>query len=293
MSRRRRCVLVALSLYVFIFLWDANCERTSPSLTRSPSISAVSSRHAREVHNIMKPLVLPFTFFFVCVFFQSISSFVLNPTKSRYTCTYTNPVTVNLSKGEFRNFLRLGLCCSLKFSLTSMYVIDTDKDTMTSLTTSIVEIDKPDDQNVIVGMTHFIKTVDDIHEALVGSVPAIKFGLAFCEASGDRLVRWTGTDEGLIELAKSNALAVGCGHSFILFLGPPTFPIHVLNQLKMVPEVCRIFCATANKVQLVIAESPSGRGIMGVIDGQTPVGVETQEDIDNRRQLLKKFGYKL
>jgi adenosine/AMP kinase len=164
---------------------------------------------------------------------------------------------------------------------------------MTSISTSIVEVEKPEDLNVIVGMTHFIKTVDDIHEALVGAVPGIRFGLGFCEASGDRLVRWSGTDDALIDLAKINAQRIGCGHSFILFLGAPTFPIHILNTVKMVPEVCRIFCATANKVQLIVAETTAGRGIMGVIDGQTPLGVEIAEDIKERRDLLKKFGYKL
>lgn len=159
--------------------------------------------------------------------------------------------------------------------------------------TKIVEIDKPQDMNVVIGMTHFIKTVDDIHEALVGSVPDIKFGLGFCEASGERLVRWTGTDDDLVALAKKNARLMACGHSFILFLGPPTYPIHVLNTLKVVPEVCRIFCATANKVELIVAETPSGRGIMGVVDGQTPLGEETEEDVQKRRQLLKDFGYKV
>jgi adenosine/AMP kinase len=169
-----------------------------------------------------------------------------------------------------------------------------DSSDMASICTSIVEVEKPEDLNVIVGMTHFIKTVDDIHEALVGgAVPGIKFGLGFCEASGDRLVRWSGTDDALIELAKKNAKSIGCGHSFILFLAAPTFPIHILNTIKMVPEVCRIFCATANKVQLIVAETTAGRGIMGVIDGQTPLGVETEEDIKERRDLLKKFGYKL
>jgi len=163
----------------------------------------------------------------------------------------------------------------------------------TSFITSLVDIDKPIDQNVIIGMTHFIKTVDDIHEALVSSVPGCKFGLGFCEASGDRLVRLSGTDDELIELAKENALSIACGHSFVLFLGPPTFPVHVLNTIKMVPEVCRIYCATANEVQVIVGESPKGRGIMGVIDGQTPVGVETEDDVKQRRQLLKDFGYKL
>eukprot|EP00977_Amphora_coffeiformis_P026972 scaffold32052_cov169-Amphora_coffeaeformis.AAC.2 len=162
-----------------------------------------------------------------------------------------------------------------------------------SFTRHIVLVDKPPDMNMILGQTHFIKTVDDIHEALVGSVPGIKFGLAFCEASGDRLIRWTGTDDGLVELAKNTAQAIGCGHSFVLYLGPPTFPIHVLNTLKMVPEVCRIYCATANQVEVIVAETPSGRGILGVIDGQPPLGVETEDDIQGRRKLLKTFGYKL
>ena len=168
-----------------------------------------------------------------------------------------------------------------------------NKSTSDGFTQSIVMIDKPEDMNVIVGMTHFIKTVDDIHEILVGTVPGIKFGLGFCEASGERLVRYSGTDPDLIELAKKNALSIGCGHSFILFLGPPTFPIHILNAVQQVPEVCRIFCATANQVELIVAESSSGRGIMGVIDGQTPLGVETDDDISARRQLLRTFGYKL
>lgn len=166
-------------------------------------------------------------------------------------------------------------------------------DMLASISTSIVEVEKPEDLNVIIGMTHFIKTVDDIHEALVGNIPGIKFGLGFCEASGDRLARWSGTDDTLIELAKKNAQTIGCGHSFILFLGALTYPIHILNTIKMVPEVCRIFCATANKVQLIVAETTAGRGILGVIDGQIPVGVETEEDIKERRDLLKKFGYKL
>jgi len=140
---------------------------------------------------------------------------------------------------------------------------------------------------------HFIKTVDDIHEALVSTVPDIKFGLGFCEASGPRLVRYTGTDPELVELAESNTISIGCGHSFVLFLGEPTYPIHVLNTIKLVPEVCRIFCATANQVEVIVAETSLGRGIMGVIDGETPMGVETDEDIQKRRDMLKDFGYKL
>eukprot|EP00978_Attheya_sp_CCMP212_P026953 scaffold89680_cov49-Attheya_sp.AAC.2 len=142
-------------------------------------------------------------------------------------------------------------------------------------------------------MTHFIKTVDDIHEALVGTIPGIKFGLGFCEASGDRLVRWSGTDDDLVKLAQENANAIGCGHSFCLFLGPPTFPVHILNTLQNVPEVCHIFCATANEVQVIVAETNQGRGIMGVIDGKPPLGVETETDVAERRDFLKKIGYKL
>jgi adenosine/AMP kinase len=164
---------------------------------------------------------------------------------------------------------------------------------MTSVSTKIVEVEKPDDVNVVLGMTHFIKTVDDIHEALVSTIPGIKFGLGFCEASGDRLVRWSGTDEELIYMAKKNAVNINCGHSFILFLGAPTFPINILNVLKQVPEVCHIFCATMNRLQIVVAETDAGRGIMGVIDGNTQVGVETEKDVQERRELLKKFGYKL
>lgn len=164
---------------------------------------------------------------------------------------------------------------------------------MTNVATSVVDIEKPEEVNVILGMTHFIKTVDDIHEALVSSVPDIKFGLGFCEASGERLVRWTGTDDALVELAKKNAEQIACGHSFCLFLGPPTFPLHVLNTIKMVPEVCRIFCATANNLQVVVAETDAGRGIMGVIDGQTPLGVENEKNIEERRAFLKTIGYKV
>jgi len=156
-----------------------------------------------------------------------------------------------------------------------------------------VMIDKPDEINFILGQTHFIKTVEDIHEAMVQSVPGIKFGMAFCEASGAMLVRWTGTDEGMIELAKRNALALSAGHSFILFLGPGFFPVNVLNTLKMVPEVCRIFCATANPVEVVIAETEQGRGILGVIDGGKSKGIEDETGIAWRKDLLRKIGYKL
>jgi len=156
-----------------------------------------------------------------------------------------------------------------------------------------LKIDKPDDINFILGQSHFIKTVEDIHEALVQAIPGIKFGLAFCESSGEMLVRWTGTDEGMIDLAKRNALALSAGHSFILFLGPGFFPVSILNAIKMVPEVCRIFCATANPVEVVVAETDQGRGIMGVIDGGKSKGVEDDKGIVWRKELLRKIGYKL
>jgi hypothetical protein len=156
-----------------------------------------------------------------------------------------------------------------------------------------VKIEKPDDINFILGQSHFVKTVEDIHEALVQSVPGIKFGLAFCEASGAMLVRWTGTDESMIELAKRNALALSAGHSFILFLGAGFFPVNILNAIKMVPEVCRIFCATSNPVEVVIAETDQGRGILGVIDGGKCNGVEDEAGITWRKELLRKIGYKL
>ena len=156
-----------------------------------------------------------------------------------------------------------------------------------------VRIEKPDDINFVLGQSHFIKTVEDIHEALVQAVPGIKFGLAFCESSGATLVRWTGTDAAMIDLAKLNAQKLAAGHSFILFLGPGFFPLNILNSLKMVPEVCRIYCATANPVEVVIAETEQGRGILGVIDGAKTVGVEKDEDIAWRKDFLRKIGYKL
>ncbi len=158
---------------------------------------------------------------------------------------------------------------------------------------STVKIDKPEEINFVLGQTHFIKTVEDIHEAMVQAVPGIKFGLAFCEASGAMLVRWTGTDEAMIELAQRNALALSAGHVFILFLGPGFFPINVLNTLKMIPEVCRIFCATANPAEVVIAETDQGRGILGVIDGGKSKGIEDESGIAWRKDLLRKIGYKL
>jgi adenosine/AMP kinase len=156
-----------------------------------------------------------------------------------------------------------------------------------------VKIEKPDDINFILGQSHFVKTVEDVHEAMVQSVPGIKFGLGFCEASGEMLVRWTGTDEPMIELAKRNALSLAAGHSFILFLGPGFFPVNVLNPIKAVPEVCRIFCATSNPVEVVIAETDQGRGILGVIDGGKTQGLEGPEGIAWRKDLLRKIGYKL
>jgi adenosine/AMP kinase len=157
----------------------------------------------------------------------------------------------------------------------------------------LVNIEKPETLNFVLGQSHFIKTVEDIHEAMVAAVPGIKFGLAFCESSGPALVRTTGTAEELIALAQKNALALSAGHSFILFLGEGFYPINVLNTLKMIPEVCRIFCATANPTQVIIAETEQGRGILGVIDGVASKGVEGPEDVAHRRGLLRPIGYKL
>jgi adenosine/AMP kinase len=157
----------------------------------------------------------------------------------------------------------------------------------------LVAIEKPEPLNFILGQSHFIKTVEDIHEAMVGAVPGIKFGLAFCEASGPALVRSTGTDEELIALAQKNALALSAGHSFILFLGEGFFPINVLNTVKMIPEVCRVFCATANPTQVILAESEQGRGILGVIDGVTSKGVEGPADVTHRKEFLRLIGYKI
>lgn len=155
-----------------------------------------------------------------------------------------------------------------------------------------VKIDKPEDMNFILGQSHFIKTVEDIHEAIVSTVPQMKFGLAFCESSGPALVRHTGNDPKLVEIAKKNALALAAGHCFILFI-ENGYPVNILNTIKNVPEVCRIFCATANPVEVVIAETETGRGIMGVIDGLKTRGIETEADIKFRKDLLRKFGYKL
>ena len=156
-----------------------------------------------------------------------------------------------------------------------------------------VKIEKPEPINFILGQSHFIKTVEDMHEALVTSVPGIKFGLAFCEASGDCLVRWTGTDEAMIELAKANALAIGAGHSFILFLAEGYYPINVLNAIKLIPEVARVFCATANPTEVLVAKTEQGCGILGVVDGFSPKGVEDEKGLAWRKGFLRMIGYKL
>lgn len=156
----------------------------------------------------------------------------------------------------------------------------------------LVQIEKPEPINFILGQSHFIKTVEDIHEALVSSVPGIKFGVAFCEASGKCLIRFSGTDDAMIELATKNALAIGAGHSFILFLGDGFYPINILNAVKNIPEVAHIFCATANPTQVLIAESDQGRGIMGVIDGSAPKGIEDAAEKDWRKSFLRMIGYK-
>ena len=155
----------------------------------------------------------------------------------------------------------------------------------------LVEIENPDDLNLVLGQAHFIKTIDDLHEALAGSSPHLRFGIAFCESSGPRLIRRSGNDEELVELAVRNLRAIGAGHAFLVFLRDG-FPVNVLNQLKHVPEVCRIYCATANPLQVVVAETEQGRGILGVVDGGSPLGVETDDDIAARRALLRSLGYK-
>ncbi|RQT83655.1 adenosine-specific kinase [Burkholderia cepacia] len=155
-----------------------------------------------------------------------------------------------------------------------------------------VTIDKPEAVNFILGQSHFIKSVEDIHETLVGTVPGIRFGLAFCEASGKRLVRRSGTDAELVELACRNALAIGAGHAFIVFLGDGFYPVNVLNAIKAVPEVCRVYCATANPTDVIVAESAQGRGIAGVVDGFPPLGVEDDDDVRWRKDLLRTIGYK-
>lgn len=156
----------------------------------------------------------------------------------------------------------------------------------------VVKIEKPEDMNFILGHSHFIKTVEDLHETLITSVPGIKFGIGFCEASQDCLVRYCGNDEELINLAKKNAMNLAAGHSFIIFL-KNVFPINILKQIQAVQEVCAIYCATANPVEVVIAETEQGRGILGVIDGFKTKGVETDKKIEERKKFIRKIGYKL
>jgi adenosine/AMP kinase len=156
----------------------------------------------------------------------------------------------------------------------------------------VVAVDTPDDVNLVVGQAHFIKTVEDLHEALVGVSPVLHFGLAFCEASGARLIRRSGNDDELVRLATALAQAIGAGHSFVVLLRDG-FPVNVLNPVKAVPEVCTIFCATANPVDVLVAVTTRGRGIIGVIDGETPLGVEGDADVAWRRTLLRQLGYKL
>ncbi|MBU2515430.1 adenosine-specific kinase [bacterium] len=156
----------------------------------------------------------------------------------------------------------------------------------------VEQIENPDSLNLILGHSHFIKTVEDIHEAMVNTIPGVKFGVAFCEASDKCLVRYSGTDDTLVELARKNALKLSAGHSFIIFM-KDSYPINVLNTIQQVPEVARIFCATANPVEVIIAETGQGRGILGVIDGFASKGIETVEDIEDRKRLLRAIGYKM
>jgi adenosine/AMP kinase len=155
----------------------------------------------------------------------------------------------------------------------------------------IVAVDKPAEVNLILGQTHFVKTVEDLYEAVVGSVPGAQFGLAFCEASGHCLIRSDGTDAEMKALAVGIAQSIGAGHSFVIALRN-VFPINVLNAVKACPEVCRIYCATANPLQVVVAETELGRGILGVVDGSSPKGVEDEKGVAWRQELLRKFGYK-
>lgn len=166
---------------------------------------------------------------------------------------------------------------------------------MNDLSIKVVQIERPEkfDLNIIVGMSHFIKTIEDVHEAIANVNPKIKFGLAFCEASGPRLIRTTGTDKKLVELAVKNAKAIGVGHSFVLILDE-TFPVNVMHSLRTVPEIVNIYCATSNPLQVIVGESEQGRGILGVIDGSTPLGVETEKDVKDRKKLLREvLGYKI
>jgi len=155
----------------------------------------------------------------------------------------------------------------------------------------VVRIDKPEDMNIILGQSHFIKTVEDLHEAIVATNPQMKFGIGFCESSGPALVRASGNDERLLDLARQNALALGAGHAFLIVL-ENGFPVNILNTIKAVPEVCGIFCATANPVEVIVAETQQGRGILGVVDGIRSKGIEQEEDVQARKAFLRKIGYK-
>jgi adenosine/AMP kinase len=163
---------------------------------------------------------------------------------------------------------------------------------MTEINLELVKVNKPADLNIIIGQAHFIKTIEDIYEALVGAIPSIKFGLAFCESSGKCLIRILGSDEELKRIATDNALSIGCGHVFFIIL-KDSYPINVLNQIKNVPEVCQIFCATANQVEVIVAQTNQGRGILGVVDGFSPKGIEENDDVKWRKEFLRKIGYKL
>lgn len=164
---------------------------------------------------------------------------------------------------------------------------------MAGINLKIIDIVKPENINFILGQSHFIKTVEDLHEALVTAIPGIKFGLAFAEASGPRLIRYSGTDEEMIKLAKNNLKNIGAGHSFIIFLGEGFYPISILKSVKDVPEVVNIFCATANPTEVIVVETENGRGIIGVVDGGIPNGFESEKDIIDRKDFLRKIGYKL
>jgi len=157
---------------------------------------------------------------------------------------------------------------------------------------SAVPIEKPEGLNVIVGQAHFVKTIEDLHEALAGASPHLRFGIAFCEASGPCLIRQSGNADDLVDLAARNAEAIGAGHSFIIFLRDG-FPVNVLNALKQVPEVCTVYCATANSIEVLIGQTDLGRGILGVVDGMPPAGIETPADEADRKRLLRSIGYKL
>jgi adenosine/AMP kinase len=160
-----------------------------------------------------------------------------------------------------------------------------------TVTLDVIALEKPETANVILGQAHFIKTVEDLHEALVTAVPGIQFGVAFCESSGPRLVRRSGTEAALVELAARNAHAIGAGHVFVILLGN-AFPINVLHAVRAVPEVCGIFCATANPLEVIVAQTEQGRGVLGVIDGQSPLGVEDEPAMQQRKAFLRAIGYK-